>query len=105
MMLLSNGPETNNFFTQEDLGSALADAAKKGGIELVHWLLNKGANVRAEEDVVSISTENMNLLPPFTLLATSAFSFFSAKVRWKWTTEKRRLSGQRQSVAGICVIC
>ncbi|UKZ66398.1 uncharacterized protein TrAtP1_007573 [Trichoderma atroviride] len=60
MMLLSNGPETNNFFTQEDLDSALADAAYKGSIELVRWLLDKGASVQVEEDVVSTnSTENM----------------------------------------------
>lgn len=59
MMLLSNGPETNSFFTQEDLNSALADAAYKGSIELVHQLLDKGASVQAEESVVSINTENM----------------------------------------------
>lgn len=59
MMLLSNGPETNNFFTQEDLDLALADAAYEGSIELVRRLLDKGANILAEEDVVSTSHERM----------------------------------------------
>ncbi|KAM0522461.1 hypothetical protein ACHAPE_002051 [Trichoderma viride] len=59
MMLLSNGPETNNFFTQEDLDSALANAAYKGNIDLVRQLLDKGANVQAEEEVVSDNTEHV----------------------------------------------
>lgn len=52
MMLLSHGPGTNNFFTQEDLDMALKDAAYKGSIEMVWRLLEEGANINAEESTL-----------------------------------------------------
>lgn len=49
MMLLSNGPGVNNFFTQEDLDSALVEAVYRGSTEVIWRLLDMGANVNAEE--------------------------------------------------------
>jgi ankyrin repeat protein len=65
MLLLSDGPGTNNFLTQEDLDLALADAAYNGSIEVVRRLLDMGANVNAEENSVNrteIYTRNFNVV-------------------------------------------
>ncbi|UKZ92911.1 uncharacterized protein TrAFT101_007843 [Trichoderma asperellum] len=52
MMLLSHGPGTNNFFTQEDLDMALQHAAYKGVFDMVWGLLDEGANINGEGSMV-----------------------------------------------------
>ncbi|KAK6449599.1 hypothetical protein FP744_10005849 [Trichoderma asperellum] len=52
MMLLSHGPGTNNFFTQEDLDMALQHAAYKGDFEMVWGLVDEGANINGEGSIV-----------------------------------------------------
>lgn len=59
MMLLSNEPSINNFFTQEDLDSALVEAAYMGSKKVVSRLLDMGANINAEDDRVSNTEKDM----------------------------------------------
>jgi ankyrin repeat protein len=57
MMLLSREPETNIYFTQEDLDVALQYAAYGGSMEMVRWLLDKGAEINVKDDTSEIALQ------------------------------------------------
>ncbi|KAM0258592.1 hypothetical protein ACHAQJ_003763 [Trichoderma viride] len=56
-MLLSCGPGTNIYFTQEDLDVALQYAAFGGSLETVQRLLEEGAQINAEDDISEITLQ------------------------------------------------